>query len=153
MTGGQSLAGASTGLPSPARAQHPRARGLAAWSVVALLLSPFAINTFGIGAALAIGLVVVSAVLQARGFDARRPMAAGIAALAINASSAGACGWLVLRTAEVTGREAVRQNNVELRFDRAFDSATAPPEDTITSAGDAGVTVDADSTSQPQEQR
>ena len=153
MTGGQSLTGASTGPPSSERAQHPRARGLAAWSVVALLLSPFAINTFGIGAALAIGLVVVSAVLQARGFDARRPMAAGIAALAINASSAGACGWLVLRTAEVTGREAVRQNNVELRFDRAFDSATAPPEDTITSAGDAGVTVDADSTSQPQEQR
>jgi hypothetical protein len=153
MSGGQSPAGASMGPPSSERAQHSRARGLAAWSVVALLLSPFAISTFGIGAALAIGLVVVSAVLQARGFDARRPMAAGIVALVINLSSAGACGWLVLRTAEVTGREAVRQNTVERRFDRAFDNATAPPENTSTSTGDAGIPVDADSTSQPQEPR
>ena len=144
------------GTPSPAALStagkaHPRARGLLVWSVVALAMSPFSIPTFGVGAALAIGLIVVAAVLQSRGFDARRPLAAGIVALSLNAVSAGACSWLVLRTAEVTGREAVRQDKVEDRFDKAFDNATAPLEDTNTSGGDAGAPVDAHSPTKPQE--
>jgi hypothetical protein len=137
--------------PSSAGKAHPRARGLLVWSVVALAMSPFSIPTFGVGAALAVGLIVVAGILQSRGFDARRPLAAGIVALSLNAVSAGACSWLVLRTAEVTGREAVRQDKVEDRFDKAFDNATAPPEDTNTSGGDAGVPVDAHSPTKPQE--
>ncbi len=125
------------------------ARGLLAWSIVALVLSPFSIPTFGIGLALGVGLIVVAAVFQKRGFDARGHLAAGIVAVALGVASAGACGWLFLRPAEVTGKEAVRQNRVEARFDRFFDNASdAPPEtdaDGGMKTGDAGVAVDADS--------
>ncbi|HEY1100878.1 MAG TPA: hypothetical protein VGF99_18205 [Myxococcota bacterium] len=119
---------------------------------MALVLSPFSIPTFGVGLALGIGLIVVAAVMQHRGFSARGPLAAGIIAVTIGLASAGACGWLVLRPAEVKGREAVRQERVENRFDRFFSNATdAPPDATSATvdggvpAGDAGVPVDADS--------
>ncbi len=145
----------TTSPPTKAKARRldkKPARGLLAWSIVAVLLSPFSIPTFGIGVGLAIGLIVVAAVFQKRGFDARGHLAAGIVSLCIGLASAGACGWLFLRPAEVTGREAVRQERVENRFDRFFDRATdAPPDDGMpttdggSKAGDAGVAVDADS--------
>ena len=125
------------------------ARGLLAWSIVALVLSPFSIPTFGIGLALGIGLIVVAAIFQKRGFDARGHLAAGIVAVTLGVASAGACGWLFLRPAEVTGSEAVRQNRVEARFDRFFDNATDAPAGTGADAGvnarDAGVSAVADS--------
>ena len=139
----------TTTKASRRRLEKKPARGLLAWSIVAILLSPFAIPTFGIGVALAIGLIVVAAIFQKRGFDARGHLAAGIVALSLGLVSAGACGWLFLRPAEVTGREAVRQDRVESRFDRFFNNATEAPADTTTDggtkAGDAGVAVDADS--------
>jgi hypothetical protein len=136
-----------------------RARGLTLWSVLVLLMSPFSIPTFGMSGVLAVALVIVAGLLQWRGFDARRPMAAGIVAICLNGLSAGACSWLVLRTAEVTGIEAIRQEGVEQDFDRVFDEATKPPSrgtavrDDATTGGDAGPAVDADSAAHREERR
>lgn len=143
--------------PTTKRLDQRRARGLTLWSVMALLLSPFSIPTFGVSGALAAGLVIVASLLQWRGLDARRPLAAGIIALCLNGLSAGACSWLVLRTAEVTGFEAVRQEAVEDRFDQVFKDATRAPTggpagvtvDGGVTGGDAGPVVDADSPAQP----
>ena len=144
-----SLPGGEEGKVSRRRLEQRPARGLLAWSIIALVLSPFSIPTFGIGLALGIGLIVVAAVFQRRGFDARGHLAAGIVAVTMGFASAGACGWLFLRPAAVTGTEAVRQNRVEARFDRFFDTATDAPADTGADAGvnarDAGVDAVADS--------
>lgn len=138
-----------------------RARGLTLWSALVLLMSPFSIPTFGMSGVLAVALVIVSALLQWRGFDARRPLAAGIVAVCLNVLSAGACSWLVLRTAEVTGIEAIRQEGVEQDFDRVFDEATKPPSraetvpvrDAAPTGGDGGPAVDADSGAPRKERR
>lgn len=130
-----------------------RARGLTLWSIIVIVMSPFSIPTFGMSGVLAAALVIVAALLHWRGLDARRPLAAGIVALCLNGLSAGACSWLVLRTAEVTGVEAVRQEVVEDRFDEVFKEATRPPTREGTradvSGGDAGPAVDADSAAPP----
>ncbi len=140
--------------------ERRRARGLTLWSVIALVLSPFSIPTLGMSAVIAAGLVVVSLVLRWRGFDARRPCVAGIVALVLNAVSAGACSWLVLRTAEVGGSEAARQETIERDFDRVFEDATKPPardglpvRDDGTAQDDAGPSIDADSSSRGEEAR
>jgi hypothetical protein len=150
--------GAPTGEVVPL--DRRRARGLTLWSVLVLVMSPFSIPTFGMSGVLAVALVIVAGLLQWRGLDARRPMAAGIVAVCLNALSAGACSWLVLRTAEVTGIEAIRQEGVEQDFDRAFDEATKPPSregtavrDDAMTGGDAGPAVDADSTAHREERR
>jgi len=131
------------------RLEKRPARGLLAWSIVAIVLSPFSIPTFGVGLALGVGLIIVAAIFQRRGFDARGHLAAGIVAVTLGVVSAGACGWLFLRPAEVTGKEATRQNRVEAKFDRFFNNATEAPPDTATdggvNAGDAGVGADAHS--------
>jgi len=124
-------------------------------------MSPFSIPTFGMSGVLAVALIIVAGLLRWQGFDARRPMAAGIVAVCLNALSAGACSWLVLRTAEVTGIEAIRQEGVEQDFDRVFDEATKPPSrttgtavrDDATTGGDAGPAVDADSAAHREERR
>ncbi len=122
--------------------ERRRARGLTLWSLLALFLSPFSIPTLGMSAVIAAGLVVVALVLRWQGFDARRPLAVGIVALALNALSAGACAWLVLRTAEVGGGEATRHETIDQDFDRVFEDATKPPSRTETSGRDAPATVD-----------
>ncbi len=131
--------------------ERRRARGLTLWSVLALFLSPFPIPTLGMSAVIAAGLVVVALVLRWRGFDARRPLAVGIIALVLNAVSAGACSWLVLRTAEVGGSEAARQETIERDFDRVFEDATKAPSgreppgrDDVRAQDDAGPGADAD---------
>lgn len=123
-------------------------RGLWAWSALALALAPFSIPTFGAGVALGVGLIVVGVVFQRRGFAARRYIVAGAVAVALGVASAGACGWFVLRPAEVTGREERRQDRIEHRFDSAFDSAADVPgakADAGHTTDDAGPAVDADS--------
>ncbi len=122
--------------------ERRRARGLTLWSLIALVLSPFSIPTLGMSAVIAAGLVVVALVLRWQGFDARRPLAVGIVALALNAVSAGACSWLVLRTAEVGGGEATRHDSIEHDFDRVFEDATKPPSRPETTSRDASATVD-----------
>jgi hypothetical protein len=104
-----------------------RARGLTLWAVVAVVLSPFSLATFGAGLFLGVGLIVASLLLERRGARARGPLIAGIVAVASSLISAGACGWLVFRTAEVSGREEARQERVERRFDRAFEAAGGAP--------------------------
>ena len=156
VSGGPAAAPVGEGRPLDRR----RARGLTLWSVLVLVMSPFSIPTFGMSGVLAVALIVVAGLLQWQGFDARRPMAAGVVAVCLNAVSAGACSWLVLRTAEVTGREAIRQQGVEQDFDRVFDEATRPPSrsgttvrDEVTVGGDAGPAVDADSPAHREERR
>lgn len=105
-----------------------RARGLTLWAFIALVLSPFSVPTFGAGFILGGLLIVVCVILWRRGLDARRPLAAGIVAVSISVVSAGACGVLFLRPAEVVGGEARRQGRIERRFDRAFDAAADAPE-------------------------
>jgi hypothetical protein len=115
---------------------------------LALALAPFSVPTFGAGIALGIGLIVVGVVFQRRGFAARRYIAFGVVAVVLGVASAGACGWFVLRPAEVTGREERRQDRVEARFDSAFDSAANAPgaeTDAGRTTDDAGPAVDADS--------
>ncbi|MBM4282485.1 MAG: cytochrome d ubiquinol oxidase subunit II [Deltaproteobacteria bacterium] len=132
---------------SPDR-RRQRARGLTLWAVVAMALSPFSVPTFGAGALLGMALIVVALLLERRGIRARGPLVAGIVAVASSLAFAGACGFLVLRTAEVTGREEARQDRVERRFDRAFDAAgRAPPSGTGQRApgGDAGAYPGTDS--------
>ncbi len=140
--------------------ERRRARGLTLWSLLALVLSPFSIPTLGMSAVIAAGLIVVALVLRWQGFDARRPLAVGIVALALNALSAGACSWLVLRTAEVGGGEATRHKTINQDFDRVFEDATKPParggtpaRDDGTAQDDAGPSIDADSSSQGEEAR
>jgi hypothetical protein len=111
----------------PRELPKPRARGLTLISFLALVLSPFPIPTFGVGIALGVFLIVVCAVLMKRGYRARAPLAAGIVAVVVGAASAGACGWFVLRTVEVTGGEEVRQDRVEDRFERAFEDSVRAP--------------------------
>lgn len=151
-------AGAPPGSVRPL--DRRRARGLTVWSVLALVMSPFSVPTFGMSGVLAVALVIVAGLLQWQGLDARRPLAAGVVAICLNALSAGACSWLVLRTAEVTGIEAIRQQGVEQDFDRVFDDATKPParpgttvRDDATTGGDAGPAVDADSNAHREERR
>jgi hypothetical protein len=100
-------------------------------------------------------LLVVSVVLRRRGVHTRGLFLAGLLAVTLSLVSAGACGWLVLRTAQVSGREEARHDRVERRFDRAFDAAgRAPPPSPSTAplgdseqgarGGDAGAGVGAD---------
>jgi len=116
------------------RLSGQRARGLTLWSVAAILTSPAAIVTSGVSLAFAAGLVVVAAIMQVRGFDARRPLAAGIVSLVIGAAVSGALQRYVVRPVEVKGHEAAHQGQVEQRFDHAFDRATEAPQ----GPGDAG---------------
>jgi hypothetical protein len=113
--------------PDDAPARRRRARGLTLWAIVAVALSPFSLATFGAGFFLGGGLIAVSLILERRGLRARGPLVAGIVAVASSLAFAGACGWLVFRTAEVTGRDEARQDRVERRFDRAFDAAGGAP--------------------------
>jgi hypothetical protein len=128
---------ASTTSPEDAPRAKRRARGLTLWAIIAVALSPFSVATFGAGLVLGVGLIVVSLVLERRGLRARGPLAAGIAAVASSLLFAGACGWLVLRTAEVTGREEARQDRVERKFDRAFDAAGGAPASSSASTSSA----------------
>lgn len=127
------------------RLSTPRARGLTLLSIVALLLSPFSIPTFGTGMGLGVILIGIAIILERRGYRARGPLAAGVVSVVVGATSAGACGWFVLRTAEVTGREEVRQDRVEDRFDKAFEKSERPPTKLGQEARDGGVAPDADS--------
>jgi hypothetical protein len=123
-------------------------RGMWAWSALALVLAPFSVPTFGAGIVLGIGLIGVGVVFQRRGFAARRYIAVGVTAVVLGVASAGACGWFVLRPAEVTGREERRQDRVESKFDSAFDNAANAPgaeADVGHTTDDAGPAVDADS--------
>jgi hypothetical protein len=123
-------------------------RGLWAASALALALAPFSVPTFGAGIALGVGLIVVGVVFQRRGFAARRYIAVGVIAVVLGVASAGACGWFVLRPAEVTGGEERRQDRVEARFNSAFDNAANAPgaeADVGHTTDDAGPAVDADS--------
>ena len=146
-----------TTSPTAQRLSKPRARGLTLLSTVALLLSPFSVATFGIGIGLGVVLIGTAIILERRGFRARGPLAAGIVAVVVGGTSAGACGWFVLRTAEVTGKEEVRQDRVEDRFERAFEnSERAPSKDGASSgttagtrARDGGTAPDADSPPPP----
>jgi len=122
----------------------PRARGLTLMSIVAVGLAPFAIPTFGVGIALGVFLIVTALILQHRGYRARGPLVAGIFAVVIGGVSAGACGFFVLRTAEVSGKEERRQDRIEDRFDKAFEkSEQAPQKDSSPEADGGTLTVDA----------
>ncbi len=105
----------------------PRARGLTLLSILALVSAPFSIPTFGLGVGLGGFLIVAALVLNRRGFRARGPLIAGIVSVVVGCGSAGACGWFVLRTAEVTGRDELRQDRVEDLFDRAFEESEEAP--------------------------
>ncbi|MDP2341736.1 MAG: hypothetical protein Q8O67_12325 [Deltaproteobacteria bacterium] len=131
----------------------PRARGLTLISILALVLSPFPIPTFGVGIALGVFLIVACIVLTRRGYRARAPLAAGVVAVVVGAASAGACGWFVLRTVEVTGGEEVRQDRVEDRFERAFEDSERAPNNAKESVRDAGVAPDAQSPATREEPR
>lgn len=122
------LAAAASGASSdgrPLERKPTRHLGLLAFAAIAL--SFVAVPSWGAGAVLATLLLVIALVLRARGYDARRPIRAAIAAYVISAVSAGACQALFLRPAEVTGREERRQDTVEERFERAFETSEAPP--------------------------
>lgn len=106
---------------------HPRARGLTLLSIVALVTSLFAVPTLGIGAGIAVILLVASWLLYRRGYAVRRVVVAAIVSLVLSGVSAGACWKFVLLPAEVEGEELQRQTDVELDFDRAFEDAAAPP--------------------------
>jgi hypothetical protein len=131
-------AASPTAPDEDAARRRRRARGLTLWAILALALSPFSLATFGAGFFLGAGLVVVSVVLQRRGYRVRGPLAAGLVAVASSLGFAGACGWLFLRTAEVTGREEARQDRVERRFDRAFEAAAEAPPPVSASSTPAG---------------
>lgn len=147
----------TTNSPEPQRLSLPRARGLTLLSILAVALSPFSIPTFGVGAALGVFLIIAGALLERRKLRARGPIAAGIVALVLSAVSAGACGWFVLRPAEVKGREERRQDRVEDRFDEAFKNSDRPPTrdggDQHGFGVDAGGRVDADSATPRVEDR
>lgn len=146
---------APEGPPVPSAA---RARGLTLWAIVAVAMSPFSIPTGGVSVVVALGLIAVALVMRFRGFNATRPLVAGVVAVCGNMISAGACSYLFLRPAEVSGHEATRQDRVEDRFDRAFDRATevtpqgdGSKDDTGASKGGAEVKGDADSPTTRQE--
>jgi hypothetical protein len=120
-------ASSSDVLVEPELRRQRRARGLTLWAIVAVVVSPFSLPSFGAGFLLGAGLVVVSVLLERRGVRARGPLIAGIVAMVSSLAFAGACGFLFLRTAEVTGREEAHQDRVERRFDRAFDAAGDAP--------------------------
>ena len=124
------------------RLSLPRARGLTLLSIVAVGLSPFSVPTFGVGTALGVVLIGTAIILERRGYRARGPLAAGVIAVVVGATSAGACGWFFLRTAEVTGKEEIRQDRVEDRFDKAFETSERAPSQ---ATRDAGPSLDADS--------
>jgi hypothetical protein len=110
------------------------AKGLTLWAILAVALAPFSVATFGAGFVLGGGLIVVSLLLERRGFRARGPLVAGVVAVVLSAVSATAFSWFVLRPAEVTGREEVRQGRVERGFDRAFEEAGRAPAPVSASA-------------------
>jgi hypothetical protein len=149
------VGGEAGAAPSEAeKTAKRRARGLTLWAIIAIALSPFSIPTSGFSFVVALGLVGVALLMRFRGFNATRPLIAGIVAVSGNLVSAGACSYLFLRTAEVTGREAVRQDRVEDRFDEAFDDAEDAPqpnEDSSAPQGGAEVPLDANSPSTRQE--
>lgn len=137
-------------MTAPERLTAPRARGLTLLSIVALGLSPFSVPTFGAGTALGVVLIGIAIILERRGYRARGPLAAGVVSVVVGATSAGACGWFVLRTAEVTGKEEIRQDRVEDRFDQAFENSERAPQKEERNDGgqpprDAGPGLDADS--------
>jgi hypothetical protein len=125
-TEASSSSSSSSSLPGPSAARR-LSRWLTLWSIVAVALSPFALPTFGAGFLLGAGLIVAAVLLERRGIRARGALAAGIVAVGLSLASAGACGFLFLRTAEVTGSEERRQERVEQRFDQAFDAARSAP--------------------------
>ncbi len=126
-----------------------KARGLTLLSILAVLLSPFSIPTFGLGIALGVVLIIASVVLRRQGYRAGGPLAAGVIAVVVGATSAGACGWFVLRTAEVTGKEELRQDRVGDRFEEAFENSERGPSSDggvqLRDRRDGGAALDADS--------
>jgi hypothetical protein len=104
-----------------------RARHLTLLAFAAIALSFVSMPSYGVGPALAVILLIVCAIQRSRGYDVKRPMIAGVSALAISAISAGSCWWFFLRPAEVSGREERRQDRVEQRFEDAFEKKEAAP--------------------------
>jgi hypothetical protein len=123
--------------PSPTSAPPPEpgdkplerkpARHLTLLAFAAITLSFVAVPGYGAGPILGVILLAISLVLRRRGYDVRRPIAAAISAFVISALSAGACQLFFLRPAEVSGADERRQDRVEERFERAFETSEAPP--------------------------
>lgn len=114
-------------LAHEAEAERPRPRGLTLVAILAVLLAPFALPTFGIAVALAVILLVASWLLYRRGYAVRRLVIAAALSLVLSLVSFGACFQLVFVPVEVEGTERTRQTDVEGEFERAFEEATAPP--------------------------